>query len=163
MRTSVTQAGRQVAWSYWAEDFMFYLQAGNIIPNAQIGFLKIGAGKSDITSISKDFSIKHLPAHDLYVGGDIQIWLHRATNCVTQIMVYDSFGGKFANRFGIGSYLCDIEKYLGEKASEKLDTYLFTSVKGICFELRDIDDDWDDKEWYKANAPIEYISIFKVH
>ena len=78
MRTSVTQAGRQVAWSYLAEDFMFYLQAGNIIPNAQIGFLKIGAGKSDITSISKDFSIKHLPAHDLYVGGDIQIWLHRA-------------------------------------------------------------------------------------
>ena len=50
MRTSVTQAGRQVAWSYLAEDFMFYLQAGNIIPNAQIGFLKIGAGKSDMGS-----------------------------------------------------------------------------------------------------------------
>ena len=78
-------------------------------------------------------------------------------------MAYGSFDGKFADRFGVGSYLCDIEDYLGEKASEKLVTYLFTSVDGICFELNDIDDDWDDKEWFKANAPIEYISIFKAH
>ena len=142
---------------------MFYLQTGDIIPNTQIGPIRIGFGESEIASISKDFLIKHLPAHDLYVGGDIKIWLHRVTNYVTQIMAYGSFDGKFADRFGVGSYLCDIEDYLGEKASEKLDTYLFTSVDGICFELNDIDDDWDDKEWFKANAPIECISIFKAH
>lgn len=142
---------------------MFYLQKGDIIPNVQIGLIKIGAGKSDITSLSKDLLVKHLPAHDLYVGGDIQIWLHRATDYVTQIMVYGSFGGKFADRFGVDSYLCDIEDYLREKANRRLDTYLFTSVGGICFELNDIEGDWDDEEWFKANAPIKYISIFKVH
>ena len=142
---------------------MFYLRTGDIIPNVQIGRVKIGAGKSDITSISEDFLIKYLPEHDLYIGGDIQIWLHRATNCVTQLMAYGSFDGKFADRFGVGSYLCDIEDYLREKANEELGIYLFSSVDGICFELHDIDDDWDDEEWFKANAPIEYITIFKSH
>ena len=140
---------------------MFYLRTGDIIPNVQIGLIKIGDSKSNIELISKNFIIKHLPAHDLYVGGDIQIWLHRATNCITQIMAYGFFAGKFADRFGIGSYLCDIEDYLREKASEKLDTYLFTSVDGICFQLNDIDVDWDDEEWFKANSPIEYSTIFK--
>ena len=142
---------------------MFYLQTGDIIPNTQIGPIKIGAGESEIASISKDFLVKQLPEHDLYIGGDIQIWLHRATNYVTQIMAYGSFGGKFADRFGIGSYLCDIEDCLRERASNELGTYLFSSVDGICFELNDIDDDWDDEERFKANAPIEYITIFKAH
>lgn len=141
-------------------DGMFYLRTGNIIPSVQIGLIKIGDSKKNIESISKDFLIKQLPEYDLYVGGDIQIWLHRATNHVTQIMAYGSFEGKFVDRFGVGSYLCDIEEYLGDKASEKLGVYQFASVDGICFELRDIDDDWDNEEWFKANAPIEYISIF---
>jgi hypothetical protein len=140
---------------------MFYLRTGNIVPNVQIGPIKIGGSKSNIESISKDFLIEHLPTHDLYVGGDIQIWLHRATKCITQIMAYGSFDGKYADRFGVNSYLCDIEDYWGEQASESLDTYLFTSVGGIFFQLNDIDDDWDDKEWFKAYTPIEYISVFK--
>lgn len=139
---------------------MFCLRTGKIIPNTQIGLVKIGDGKSDIASISKDFLIKHLPEHDLYIGCDIQIWLHRAANYVTQIMAYNCFDGKFADRFGIGSYLCDIEDYLGEKASEELGSYFFRSAEGICFELDDIDDDWVDEEWFKANAPIEFITIF---
>lgn len=62
--------------------------------------------------------------------------------------------------FGIGSFLGEIEESAGELSHEESDVYMFKSQRGICFELEDIEEDWDSVTWFKQNAPIEYISVF---
>ena len=62
-------------------------------------------------------------------------------------MVYDKY-------IGIGSTLEDVKKYIGNYISV-YDTYELENVRGICFELEDVDN------WNELTAPIEYIYVFQ--
>ena len=78
-----------------------------------------------------------------------------------RIMVRNDFKGKVYGKVGIGSYLSDVEKYIGkpEESGQFIETvYIIKDLPGIGFELQDneIEEEWDDK-----TAPIETISVFK--
>ncbi|MDE7203961.1 MAG: hypothetical protein K2O91_19195 [Lachnospiraceae bacterium] len=139
---------------------MFFLQTGDIIPGKRIGSIEIGKDVSALLELSHDFIVQDLSQNQLYIGGDVQVWVDKTEKIITQIMVYGSFKGTFMGRFGIGSFLGKIEECAGELSYEEDYVYLFESQKGICFELEDIEDDWDSITWFKYNAPIEYISVF---
>ena len=139
---------------------MFFLQTGDIIPGKRIGSIEIGKDVSALLEFSHDFIVQDLSQNQLYIGGDVQVWVDKSKKIITQIMVYGSFKGTFMGRFGIGSFLGKIEECAGELSYEEDYVYLFESQKGICFELEDIEDDWDSITWFKYNAPIEYISVF---
>ena len=139
---------------------MFFLQTGDIIPGKRIGSIEIGKDVSTLLELSHDFIVQDLSQNQLYIGGDVQVWVDKSKKIITQIMVYGSFKGTFMRKFGIGSFLGKIEECTGELSYEEDYVYLFESQKGICFELEDIEDDWDSITWFKHNAPIEYISVF---
>lgn len=76
-------------------------------------------------------------------------------------MVYNDFKGKVKGKVGIGSYLSDVEKFIGrpEEDGQNIETiYIIKDLPGICFELQDND---IDEEWNENTAPIETISVFK--
>lgn len=139
---------------------MFSLQTGDIVPGKRIGALELGKDMSVLLEHSDDFTIQDLAQCQLYIGADVQIWVDKTQKIITQIMVYGSFEGTFMGQFKIGSFLGQIEERLGESAYEEADVYLFESQKGICFELEDIEEEWDCVTWFKHNAPIEFISVF---
>lgn len=139
---------------------MFFLQTGDIIPGKQIGLIEIGKDVSDLLELSDDFEVQELSDNQLYIGGDVQVWVDRTSKIIIQIMVYGSFKGTFMGEFGIGSLLGEIEESAGELSYEENGVYMFETRRGICFELEDIEGDWDSVTWFKHNAPIEYISVF---
>lgn len=139
---------------------MFSLQNGNIIPEVGIGNIRLGMNKSDIEKILTEKSIHCLHEFYVYESEGIKVWINKAKDCVTQIMVFGNFNGKLMNKFGIGSHLSDIERQMGEDAEEEQYVYVFKNLKGICFELEEIEEEWDDIKWFKSNSKITSISIF---
>lgn len=140
---------------------MFFLRTGDIIPGKCIGRIELGKNVSVLLEQSDDFTIRDLSECQLYIGADVQVWVDKTRKMITQIMVYGDFGGTFMGKFKIGSFLGQIEEWLGESAYEDDDdVYVFESQKGICFELEDVEGDWGCMTWVKYNAPIEYISVF---
>lgn len=124
------------------------------------GVFHTGKDVSDLLELSDDFEVQELSDNQLYIGGDVQVWVDRTSKIIIQIMVYGSFKGTFMGEFGIGSLLGEIEESAGELSYEENGVYMFETRRGICFELEDIEGDWDSVTWFKHNAPIEYISVF---
>lgn len=98
-----------------------------------------------------EFQGRDLPEHHLMITGDVQIWVHKDKNKVTQIMVFGGFERKYADIIGLGCTLADIERLLRTGWYEDLDAYFLNGVPGICFQHVDEDDgysgddDDDDK------------------
>lgn len=140
---------------------MSALKNGVILPGIGVGNIKIGTRLGSLKKILNNYSVaERNPNVDVYETENIKVWVDKSKEEVTQVLVQNEFKGKFLNRFGIGSYLSEIEDFLEEKAKYEYYVYVFESIKGICFELTDIDDDWDNFEWFKKHAPIEYISVY---
>jgi len=133
---------------------------GDIVPGYRIGSIELGMRKADIDYIFSSHT-NEFPNYFLYEGGDIRVWVKKSDNIVSQILAYGNFDGKFMGRFGIGSFISDIEKHLNAFSINKNGVYIFEGVRGICFELKDIDEDWDSEVWFKTNASIEAISVFR--
>ena len=140
---------------------MFFMQSGDILPGIGIGNIKLGMNLNDVEKIIPNSSIQHLPEFYILHGGDIKVWINISTNCVTQIMVFGTFKGKLMNEFGIGSHLSAIEQKLNQVAQEEHYVYIIKNLKGICFELEEIEEDWDNIDWFKSNSKINFISVFK--
>lgn len=56
---------------------MFFLQTGDIIPGKQIGLIEIGKDISDLLELSDDFVVQDLADNQLYIGGDVQVWVDK--------------------------------------------------------------------------------------
>ncbi len=89
---------------------------------------------------------------------DFIFFVSDETQKVYQITVGNNFKGKFLGKIGIGSTLKDIEENIG-KWNDELDVYIIPEHKGICFELKDIED--LDQEWLEDKMPIEWISVYE--
>ena len=95
----------------------------------------------------------------LEIGSIIEIenakfWI-ASDDKVDQIGVEKDFKGKYENIIGLGSTLNDLKQYIGDYI-QVYDTYELRNIKGICFELEDIDD------WDELKAPIDHIYVFRV-
>lgn len=141
---------------------MFFLNDGDIVPGAGIGDIRIGMHKKDIENILSDSTVNQLVEYEVYQGGDVKVWVNKRMDVVTQILVFGGFRGKLMYEYGIGSYLSDIENKLKSRAINERDVYVFDELKGVCFELGEVAKDWDNLQWFKANAPIECISVFSL-
>jgi len=137
------------------------MQRGDILPEIGIGNIKLGMNRNDVEKIMHHAPVQCLSEAYILKGRDINVWINKSTNCVTQIMVFGEFKGKLMNEFGIGSYLSNIEQKLNETATDEYYVYTFKNLQGICFELEDIEEDWNDIDWFKSNSKINFISVFK--
>ena len=133
---------------------------GDIVPGYRIGSIELGMKKSDMDFMFDNHAPNELPDFFLYESSDTRVWVKKSDSTVSQILAFGNFDGEFMGRFGIGSFASDIEKHLNALSTYKNGVYIFERVGGICFELKDIDEDWDSEVWFKANAPIEAISVF---
>jgi len=130
------------------------LKNGEIVPNIGIGSIKLGMNASELKKIITEKSIKTLTECYILEYEDVNVWVDNETDCITQIMVFGKFNGKLLNEFGIGSLLSDIESQLNEKAVEEHYVYIFKNLKGICFEIEETEDDFNN------DAKIAFISVF---
>lgn len=130
---------------------------GPIVPAVGIGNIKLGMTKAELTDkIGESFKEKKLGIGcrldienaAFWTGEDGRVW---------QIGVRGDFKGKFRDTIGIGSTLRDVEKYIGNYAPVYY-TYELEGIKGICFELEDI----DTKPWDERTAPIEWIFVYEL-
>ena len=129
-------------------NILFSLHVGDIVPGIGIGTIKLGCAKDTIQDISSNFVVQELPTSWLYVGSDIKIWVDKKENVITQVLVFGGFCGKFMSKYGIGACLSEIEREINDFAYNELDVYKFKSINGICFELEDLDRDWDSETWF---------------
>lgn len=130
------------------------IQNGPIIPGIGISNIKLGITKQELFEI-----IGHIyQEQSLEIGSIIQIenakfWI-ASDGKVDQIGVEKDFKGKYENIIGLGSTLNDLKQYIGDYV-QVYDTYELRDIKGICFELEDIDD------WDELKAPIDHIYVFR--
>ncbi|MBO4865511.1 MAG: hypothetical protein J5582_02910 [Ruminococcus sp.] len=134
-----------------------------IIPGKSVGRYNIGANYDSIIELLSTENILFRTADNNYekkiITADIVFWFEE--EALIQIMVCNDFKGKVNGKVGIGSYLSDVEKYIGkpEDSGQIIETvYMIKDVPGISFGLQDndIDDEWDEK-----TAPIENIFVFE--
>ena len=124
---------------------------GEIIPGIGIGKFKLGMSRSEITSMfGSDYKERELGIGSQIITENALFWF--CENSLTQIGVTKGFEGKY-NNIGIGSTLTDVKKYFGDY---EYNCYTYNPIckKGICFELKDVDD------WEELTAPIEWIFVF---
>ena len=131
------------------------IQNDPIIPGIGISNIELGITKQELLEI-----IGHsYQEQSLEIGSIIEIenakfWI-ASDDKVDQIGVEKDFKGKYENIIGLGSTLNDLKQYIGDYI-QVYDTYELRNIKGICFELEDIDD------WDELKAPIDHIYVFRV-
>ena len=137
---------------------MYKLKNGEIIPGKNIGMFYLGWSFNQLkTALNHKFEIEKRSRCFVVKTECIWFWLDDGQEKVFQIRVQEPFEGKFLGEIGIGSTLLDVENKAGEWR-EELDVYILNNYKGICFELRDIDDFDDD--WDELTALINAISVY---
>lgn len=134
---------------------MMKIDNGPIIPGAGIGNVRLGISREELLKIiGEDFQERSLETGSIITIENANIWI-ADDGKVDQIGVEKEFGGKYEEVIGLGSTLQDVRQYIGDYV-EVYDTYELKGVKGICFELEDID------EWNELKAPIDHIYVFRV-
>ncbi len=131
------------------------IQNGSIIPGVGISNIKLGITKEKLLEfIGENYQEQPLEIGSLIVIENAKFWI-ADDGKVDQIGVEKDFGGKYEEIIGLGSTLNDLKRYIGDYV-QVYDTYELKDIKGICFELEDIDD------WDELKAPIDHIYVFRI-
>lgn len=134
------------------------METNAIVPSKSIGIFQLGWTKKELFShFCNGYKIKDLSTEQKIFYRNFHFWVNKETQTVKQISVINEYDGKFSDKIGIGSTLKDIENYFG-KWQEDLDVYIIPEYKGICFEVKDVDD--FDEEWIEDQMPINVISVY---
>jgi hypothetical protein len=127
----------------------------SIIPATKIGGIYIGWTYDRVVeNLTKGFKREELNQYITLQAIDVEIWIDKIDEKVTQIMACDKFEGEFLGEIGIGDCLGDLLK-LGVRYKYIDYVYELPDFPGICFELEDVED------WSELTAPIRFISIYK--
>lgn len=127
---------------------------GMIIPGVGIGNIKLNITREQLLDIiESDFKEQFLGTGSRIDVENAKFWID-VDNRLNQIGVQKDFSGKYKECIGIGSTLQDVKDYIGDYI-QVYDTYEVKNVKGMCFELEDVD------VWEELTAPIEYIYVFR--
>jgi len=135
------------------------LRDGKLLPGECIGEYSLGMTEECVVALldSKYTRLDRENGSCVISVENAKFWFD-PNKKLTQIGVTTGFVSKYKDRIGIGNTLTDIRNMIGECYRE-YDDYLIKGVKGIAFELSDIDS-YDD-EWDELTAPIEWIFIYK--
>ncbi len=131
------------------------IQNGSIIPGIGISNIELGITKQELLEIiGHNYQEQSLEIGSIIEIENAKFWI-ASDDKVDQIGVEKDFKGKYENIIGLGSTLNDLKQYIGDYI-QVYDTYELRNIKGICFELEDIDD------WDELKAPIDHIYVFRV-
>lgn len=127
---------------------------GIIQPGKKIGDLCIGSKKEDvIKKLDSDYKLwQREDGFCIYVFENFKLWFDICGNLV-QIGVTKGFLGDYQT-ISIGSTMYDVKMKFGKYENDG-DVYEIPNVKGLCFELEDVDN------WDEFRAPIEWIFVYK--
>lgn len=131
------------------------MKDGPIIPGIGISSIRLGMSRQELLClIGDDYQEQCLEMGSIIKIENAKFWIS-SDGKVDQIGVENDFRGKYKKLIGLGSTLVELKKYVGDYI-EVQDTYELKDIKGICFELEDIDD------WDELKAPIDHIYVFRV-
>ncbi|MCI8983140.1 MAG: hypothetical protein HFG78_12145 [Hungatella sp.] len=131
------------------------IQNGSIIPGISISGIKLGITKKEILKIIEgNYQEEILKRGSIIIIENAKFWIAEDGK-VDQIGVEGDFQGKYEGIIGLGSTLCDVKEKIGNYI-QIYDTYELENIKGICFELEDIED------WDQLKAPIDHIYVFRI-
>lgn len=136
---------------------MFCLREGDVVPGVGIGVLKLGMSFEEVRDIVKDFNVNDLSDCYIIECDDVDIWVNKEKDKVTQILVKDTFAGLYAGTIGIGSTLADVKDKLQMSWHDEYDVYILDEAEGMGFELGSTE---DEDDWDELTAPIEYMFVF---
>lgn len=135
------------------------LAGGKIVPGKAVGEYVLGMDETGVLERLRDSEVCRLKGYSSHVYGieNARFWFDSAGRLI-QIGVTTGFTDKYDGRIGIGNTLTDIRNLIGEYYQEH-DDYLLTGIKGIAFQLADVED--ADDEWDELKMPIEWIFVYK--
>ena len=131
------------------------IQDGPIIPGIGISNIRLGITKQELLwTVGYSYQDQSLEIGSIIEIENAKFWI-ASDGKVDQIGVEKDFRGKYKKLLGLGSTLNDLKQYIGDYV-QVYDTYELKDIKGICFELEDIDD------WDELKAPINHIYVFRL-
>lgn len=131
------------------------IQDGPIIPDIGICNIRLGITKQELLwTVGYSYQDQSLEIGSIIEIENAKFWI-ASDGKVDQIGVEKDFRGKYKKLLGLGSTLNDLKQYIGDYV-QVYDTYELKDIKGICFELEDIDD------WDELKAPINHIYVFRL-
>lgn len=131
------------------------IQDGPIIPDIGINNIRLGITKQELLwTVGYSYQDQSLEIGSIIEIENAKFWI-ASDGKVDQIGVEKDFRGKYKKLLGLGSTLNDLKQYIGDYV-QVYDTYELKDIKGICFELEDIDD------WDELKAPINHIYVFRL-
>lgn len=134
---------------------MMKIQDGPIIPGIGISNIRLGITKQELLRIiGCSYQEQILEIGFIIAIENAKFWIAKDGK-VDQIGVEKDFRGKYEELIGLGSSLNDLKQCIGDYV-QVYDTYELKDIKGICFELGDMDD------WDELKAPIDHIYVFRV-
>lgn len=133
------------------------IKNGDICPGKSISDLNLGMSYEQVRKMfSDDFQIDTSYVVRVIKLDNAKLWFDE-NNILCQILVFGDFSGKLKGKIGIGSTLEEVEKQIGPYRYD-LGVYVLENQEGICFELKDTDEEDEEDEQEKE---IEYIAVFK--
>ena len=131
------------------------IQDGPIFPDIGINNIRLGITKQELLwTVGYSYQDQSLEIGSIIEIENAKFWI-ASDGKVDQIGVEKDFRGKYKKLLGLGSTLNDLKQYIGDYV-QVYDTYELKDIKGICFELEDIDD------WDELKAPINHIYVFRL-
>lgn len=131
------------------------IQDGPIILDIGISNIRLGITKQELLwTVGYSYQDQSLEIGSIIEIENAKFWI-ASDGKVDQIGVEKDFRGKYKKLLGLGSTLNDLKQYIGDYV-QVYDTYELKDIKGICFELEDIDD------WDELKAPINHIYVFRL-
>lgn len=109
-----------------------------IVPGERIGPFRLGAGESEVLAfLSREGGVQREQREGTQVvhAGDLSFWFDDGR--LTQVGAHSNFGGKLAEKVGVGSTLEDLAE-LGTIGVDLDDgVLLLEEFDGVCFDVGD--------------------------
>ena len=143
------------------------IKDGEIIPGVSIGEIRLDMTREELLSvIGSDYKERILSiGYTLIEVENAKFWVSKKYNRLNQIGVRNNFKGRYKNlTIEIGSTLKKLTEHLGNYVDyEYEDVYEIENIPGLCFELRDDEEDDESEDWGEAeilSTPIERIFVY---
>ncbi|MDQ0914593.1 hypothetical protein [Paenibacillus sp. V4I5] len=137
---------------------MDILRYGDVVPGKSIGVFQIGMKSEQLIKLLEKYQIEERSNCKVVKTSTLWFWIDEE-NKTYQIMALDGFLGKYEEIIGLGDSISEVEKHFGKCIHESY-VVKMPDVKGICFELKDVDD--YDQVWDESSAPICSICVYRV-
>lgn len=143
------------------------IKDGEIIPGVSIGEIRLDMTREELLSvIGSDYTEIVNEVVSIIEVENGKFWVSKKYNRLNQIGVMNDFKGRYKNlTIEIGSTLKKLTECFGNYVEdEHYAIYEIENIPGLCFELRDDEEDDESEDWGETeilSAPIEYIFVYR--